>query len=923
MTLSFHELPPPVIFTPNETLHSIALPPLAEFLTGIDTTDRILKLHDILQRFRTPKSYHRVDVRFVESSELPPKSPVAERNLTLHDVEAEHRTQANGTAGEKEANGFGDSSIANGTPEPVQNGPIELSEEEKRERGWPITLPEGMTKADYLLGPEPPSAVDVTDNQEEAQAPPDGEATNGVHPQVNGQKPLLNGDGPQANDYTAPNGHLPHSPAASPQAGPPPQGEVNKDRASPSPIPAHLLPPTNPSRRIRELRLDLRTLDAAALFALETWRRELLGLEKLQLEHPDSVWYEDQPEAESSTAPAKIGRGRPKKNRTADNGTTASATVEDANGIIEGEDGKPEAGVEMAREESEESHESDNESPVPIKDDLESEYEDDRPARPPRLAPVEVNGDVPKKKRGRPRKIRPEEVVEQQEPDAVSEDPDGAGASHGEFEPVQVDGEGTVSRSVEVDELHPVEIHEKGSADIPKSPLAALDSLDNLPQPDTSIVSDTEVVLDESVEAPAGMVDLYSASPRQTTSPVSAEPEDTLDDPPADGSPLLQSPVDESVEAPARMVDLYSASPRQTTSPVSAEPEDTLDDPPADGSPLLQSPVPSEGEPELDSMTSDAGMEEDERDSNSSPGFLLDSLDEQPDDMDSSAHCPPTTSVSQKRKGKARAISPKRDSSNFNFPSASFDDISFASGTHISRTLDFDMDTDHARGSGSRSSGSRSISPLRRIRLSTDQSIFIFGSRRRTMDAVVIPARTKRNRVALRAQEVERAVRFASPSPAPSAESAPSGLLIIALSPETEDEVEVIEPVEWRPRQPEVTLDEPINEDEVAVLDRMDDFIRDELVGADPDDDLDDGGIHIDSIDGIVTLDGQDEWSTWDDRVVEPTLEEQPMEELEESPEAVKMEPHFAPAIEVGPTLALAQEEEEESAGDDGWSFLR
>ena len=872
MTLSFHELPPPVIITHNETLHSIALPPLAEFLTGIDTSDRILKLHDILQRFRTPKSYHRVDVRFVESSELPPKSPVAERNLTLHDVEAKHRTQANGTAGEKEANGFGDSSIANGTPEPVQNGPIELSEEEKRERGSPITLPEGTTKADYLVGPEPPGAVDMTDNQEEAQAPADGEATNGVHPQVNGQKPLLNGDGSQANDYTAPNGHLPRGPAASPQAGSPPQGEVDKDQASPSPIPAHLLPPTSPRRRIRELRLDLRTLDAAALFALETWRRELLGLEKLQLEHPDSVWYEDQPEAESSTAPAKRGRGRPKKNRTADNGTTASATVEDANGIIEGEDGKPEAGVEMAREESEESHESDNESPVPVKDDLESEYEDDRPARPPRPASVEVNGDVPKKKRGRPRKIRPEEVLEQQEPDAVSEGPDGAGASHGEFEPVQVDGERTVLRSVEVDELHPVVIHEKGSADIPKSPLAALDSLDNLPQPDTSIV---EVVLDESVEAPA------------------------------------------------RMVDLYSASPRQTTSPVSAEPEDTLDDPPADGSPLLQSPVPSEGEPELDSMTSDAGMEDDGRDSNSSPGFLLASLDEQPDDMDSSAHCPPTTSVSQKRKGKARAISPKRDSSNFNFPSASFDDISFASGTRISPTLEFDMDMDHVRGSGSRSSGSRSISPLKRIRLSTDQSIFISGSRRRTMDAVVIPVRTKRNRVALRAQEVERAVRFASPSPAPSAESAPSGLLIIALSPETEDEVEVIEPVEWRLRQPEVTLDEPIYEDEVAVLDRMDDFIRDEFVGADPDDDLDDGGIQMDSVDGIVMLDGQDEWSTWDDRVVETTLEEQPMEELEESPEAVKMEPHFAPAIEVGPTLALAQEEGEESAGDDEWSFLR
>jgi hypothetical protein len=75
MTLN---LPPPVIFTHKETLHAIELPPLATFLSTLSIPEHLLKLNDILLRYRTPKSYHRVDVREVSSSELPLSSPEPE-----------------------------------------------------------------------------------------------------------------------------------------------------------------------------------------------------------------------------------------------------------------------------------------------------------------------------------------------------------------------------------------------------------------------------------------------------------------------------------------------------------------------------------------------------------------------------------------------------------------------------------------------------------------------------------------------------------------------------------------------------------------------------------------------------------------------------------------------------------------------------
>ncbi|CAD6572474.1 MAG: hypothetical protein TREMPRED_000557 [Tremellales sp. Tagirdzhanova-0007] len=189
MSIPLPIVPPPVIFTYDETLHAISLPPLASFLTSLTAPDHLIKLSDSLDRYRTPKSYHRIDERAIESSELPPHSPA----------------------------------------------------QRKKASGEPAVL-ESWSEAVYPITP-----------------------SIRLHP-----------------DATSPaNRHLP-------------------------------LPMT---RRIRELRLDLRTLDEGALFALETWRRQALGLAKLKLKLPDSDWHNNHsptPPALTSLAP-KTKRRRPRK----------------------------------------------------------------------------------------------------------------------------------------------------------------------------------------------------------------------------------------------------------------------------------------------------------------------------------------------------------------------------------------------------------------------------------------------------------------------------------------------------------------------------------------------------------------------------------------------------------------------------------
>lgn len=177
-------LPPPVVFNHKETLHRIELPPLAHFLHSLTIPAQLIKLNDILDRYRTPSSVHRVDVREVASSELPPCE-----------------------------------TIGDGAAVPTQE-----------ESGQPIELDEGTSIDEYRATSR---AV----------------------------RTALYGD-------------------------------------APSPEATHPLPPTGPRRRVRELRVDLRSLDAAALFALEKWRRHVLQLEALPFDHPDSVWYQSEPTPE-------------------------------------------------------------------------------------------------------------------------------------------------------------------------------------------------------------------------------------------------------------------------------------------------------------------------------------------------------------------------------------------------------------------------------------------------------------------------------------------------------------------------------------------------------------------------------------------------------------------------------------------------
>lgn len=240
-------LPPPHIFTHNETLHAIELPPLATFLNALSVPDHLHKLNDILLRYRTPQSYHRLDVREISSSELPLSSPEPE------DAGAEKR-------------GW-----------------------KVEEMGDPVILEEGDTREGYKARREGEPSITTTANDDVAQnghispnSREDGtEASGGDTSTLKQSRPTDTRLTSTAIDQNARNAKSPTPPTT-----------VRPTKRTSTP-PPHTLPPTGPKRRIRELRLDLRSLDAAALFALETWRREFLGLDKLKMEHPDSIWYKD------------------------------------------------------------------------------------------------------------------------------------------------------------------------------------------------------------------------------------------------------------------------------------------------------------------------------------------------------------------------------------------------------------------------------------------------------------------------------------------------------------------------------------------------------------------------------------------------------------------------------------------------------
>ncbi|RXK40867.1 hypothetical protein M231_01926 [Tremella mesenterica] len=281
-------LPPPLILSHNETLHAIPLPPLAQFLTSLTRPEHLVKLNDILERFRTPKSYHRIDVREVTSSELPPSSPIDAEHASLREENLSRRK--NGATAKK--NGM-----------KVQT---KETEESKREKGEPIILPEGITVEEYKKTHHDSTHTHLGHQNGDGETNGSGEK-NGLM--------MEDQAGPSRQYISSTHPHPPISVSQPVIPDSNPLTDINKTS------PNHLLPPSGPKRRIRELRLDIRSLDAAALFTLEGWRREILGLEKLDMEVPDSIWYKaSSPSPPPSPPPpppmAKRRLGRPKKSQS-------------------------------------------------------------------------------------------------------------------------------------------------------------------------------------------------------------------------------------------------------------------------------------------------------------------------------------------------------------------------------------------------------------------------------------------------------------------------------------------------------------------------------------------------------------------------------------------------------------------------------
>ncbi|OCF42809.1 hypothetical protein I317_03411 [Kwoniella heveanensis CBS 569] len=313
MAVTANSLPQPVIFAHAETLHAIPLPPLASFLVSLHKAEHLIKLNDILDRYRTPKSYHRIDVRLVESSELPPGTPESftsrDRRGSREPVFLEEGTDIQAYLASRAGPGEAQDTV----DEPV---------EDEREQD------NGLSGANEAVKVDAEVIEDAIDCR---QVSDPAEAITPANGPVQAATSLPEPDTEEIHDsitFTRPTS--PYLSRRDPNPNPEPTHPLTTlqpetERAPSPPVPTHPLPPIGPTRRVRELRLDLRTLDAAALFALESWRREVMGLEKMEMQFPDSIWYKDStPTPPPSSPPPKVTtltvngkkRGRPKKERS-------------------------------------------------------------------------------------------------------------------------------------------------------------------------------------------------------------------------------------------------------------------------------------------------------------------------------------------------------------------------------------------------------------------------------------------------------------------------------------------------------------------------------------------------------------------------------------------------------------------------------
>ncbi|WRT66163.1 uncharacterized protein IL334_003116 [Kwoniella shivajii] len=315
-------LPPPAVFLHQETLHAILLPPLASWLTSLRKPEHLVRLSDLLERYKTPKSYHRVDVRLVESSELPPGSPDSQRE---DDPPPTEESQADRNRARK------------GSREIIElNQGIQLEDYWKDRLGFregsrsstrPVVrdgLHSDIIRNEDKLQPQMQSEpkTNTLEQEDDESIHPDIQQTEAALNTLAAATTLNESDQPPIPSSLldkSPNSQDAHDQL--PQTPPSTIVPMPSDHESP-PTPSHPLPPMGPKRKVRELRLDLRTLDAAALFALETWRREELGMEKLNMDVPDSVWYKDptpSPPPPPTSSLSRKGRpGRPRRSLMSD-----------------------------------------------------------------------------------------------------------------------------------------------------------------------------------------------------------------------------------------------------------------------------------------------------------------------------------------------------------------------------------------------------------------------------------------------------------------------------------------------------------------------------------------------------------------------------------------------------------------------------
>lgn len=394
-------------FKPTDVQSGIVLAPLAKWLSGIDSADDLNKLHELLERFRTPQSYHRVDFRVTDSSELPPSPSEAYAGIPDDlepPIEIDESPPPDGAkedASDTAADGAAGAPVGD-----LEEDKVDDVKEAKPKEGVEVTVP-GATKVDDATvaadasekpALEPPSGDTVDDHQAEpptqqepaldsepsqppssflppphsailaladypspitpaadsaaspAQAPisvdrgedESAPAKDNIDIENQPTSGPVNPPDPSLKPPHLPSSHSP--PTASPQpqltdsnitlalialgaAGTVPLNNSQDDgerdpssRARSPAIPDYPPPPGPTNRCVRELRVDLRTLDPAALFELESWRRKVLSLQPLAMALPDSEWYK----LPSNSPPPKRRPGRPPRSLKA----TASASAE-------------------------------------------------------------------------------------------------------------------------------------------------------------------------------------------------------------------------------------------------------------------------------------------------------------------------------------------------------------------------------------------------------------------------------------------------------------------------------------------------------------------------------------------------------------------------------------------------------------------